>query len=86
MHNSQTLEYMSPFAIAVCLCNQHNSISCSSAVVGRTGSPRTALSQQKRVQSFKTRTISTVAMIAGFLAIIYSGHVPLVVLVFSLQV
>eukprot|EP00878_Enallax_costatus_P024221 GHUV01025830.1.p1 GENE.GHUV01025830.1~~GHUV01025830.1.p1 ORF type:complete len:396 (+),score=55.14 GHUV01025830.1:260-1447(+) len=41
--------------------------------------------QQKRVQSFKTRTISTVAMIAGFLAIIYSGHVPLVVLVFSLQ-
>ncbi len=34
----------------------------------------------------RTRTVSTVAMIAGFLAIIYLGHVPLVFLVLSLQV
>jgi hypothetical protein len=42
--------------------------------------------QQKRAASFRTRTVSTVAMIAGFLAIIYMGHVPLVLLVLTLQV
>lgn len=39
----------------------------------------------KRFRSFRTRTISTVAMIGGFLFIIYLGHVPLVFLVFTLQ-
>lgn len=42
--------------------------------------------QQKRVASLRTRTVSTVAMIAGFVAIIYMGHVPLVFLVLTLQV
>lgn len=42
--------------------------------------------QSKRAASFRTRTVSTVAMIAGFLAIIYMGHVPLVLLVLTLQV
>jgi hypothetical protein len=42
--------------------------------------------QQKRAASFKTRTVSTVSMIAGFLVIIYMGHVPLVLLVLTLQV
>lgn len=41
--------------------------------------------QQKRAASFRTRTVSTVTMIAGFLAIIYMGHVPLVLLVLTLQ-
>eukprot|EP00882_Tetradesmus_deserticola_P023918 GHRQ01026096.1.p1 GENE.GHRQ01026096.1~~GHRQ01026096.1.p1 ORF type:complete len:236 (+),score=60.47 GHRQ01026096.1:314-1021(+) len=41
--------------------------------------------QQKRVASFRTRTVSTVAMIAGFLGVIYAGHVPLVFLVLGLQ-
>jgi len=42
--------------------------------------------QQKRVASLRTRTVSTVTMIAGFLVIIYMGHVPLVFLVLTLQV
>jgi phosphatidate cytidylyltransferase len=42
--------------------------------------------QQKRVASLRTRTVSTVAMIAGFLGVIYAGHVPLVFLVLGLQV
>lgn len=41
--------------------------------------------QAKRLRSFKTRTISTVAMIASFTFVVYLGHVPLVLLVFSLQ-
>lgn len=41
--------------------------------------------QQKRVASLRTRTVSTVTMIAGFLVIIYMGHVPLVFLVLTLQ-
>lgn len=41
--------------------------------------------QQKRVASLRTRTVSTVAMIAGFLGVIYAGHVPLVFLVLGLQ-
>eukprot|EP00879_Flechtneria_rotunda_P011161 GHRR01011659.1.p1 GENE.GHRR01011659.1~~GHRR01011659.1.p1 ORF type:complete len:439 (+),score=91.96 GHRR01011659.1:139-1455(+) len=41
--------------------------------------------QQKRAASFKIRTVSTLAMIAGFLLMIYIGHVPLVFLVLSLQ-
>jgi hypothetical protein len=44
------------------------------------------LLQQKRAASFKTRTVSTISMIAGFLVIIYMGHVPLVLLVLTLQV
>jgi hypothetical protein len=42
--------------------------------------------QQKRAASLRTRTVSTVAMIAGFLGVIYAGHVPLVFLVLGLQV
>eukprot|EP00877_Chromochloris_zofingiensis_P000088 jgi/Chrzof1/1007/Cz01g36180.t1 len=42
--------------------------------------------QHKRLRSFKTRSISTVAMITGFLVIIYAGHVPLLCLVFTLQI
>lgn len=42
--------------------------------------------QEQRVASLRTRTVSTVAMIAGFLVIIYAGHVPLVLLVLTLQV
>ncbi|KAF6255369.1 phosphatidate cytidylyltransferase [Scenedesmus sp. NREL 46B-D3] len=41
--------------------------------------------QQKRVASLRTRTVSTLAMIAGFLGVIYAGHVPLVFLVLGLQ-
>lgn len=40
---------------------------------------------KKRLQSFRTRTVSTFAMIGGFAAIVYLGHVPLVMLVFTLQ-
>jgi hypothetical protein len=42
--------------------------------------------QGKRLQSFRTRTLSTFAMIALFAAFIYMGHVPMVLLVFTLQV
>lgn len=45
-----------------------------------------ATRQQKRVASLRTRTVSTLAMIAGFVAIIWLGHVPLVLLVLTLQV
>lgn len=48
--------------------------------------PASVRLQQKRAASFRTRTVSTIAMIAGFLAIIYMGHVPLVLLVLTLQV
>ncbi|KAI8464082.1 MAG: cytidylyltransferase family-domain-containing protein [Monoraphidium minutum] len=39
----------------------------------------------KRLRSFKTRTVSTFAMIASFAFIVYLGHVPLVLLVLTLQ-
>jgi len=42
--------------------------------------------QKAKAASFKTRTASTIAMIAGFLVMIYLGHVPLMFLVFTLQV
>jgi hypothetical protein len=38
------------------------------------------------VRSLRTRTLSTLAMIGGFVGIIYLGHVPLVLLVLTLQV
>ena len=41
--------------------------------------------QGKRLRSFRTRTLSTFAMIFSFTGIIYLGHVPLVLLVFTLQ-
>lgn len=39
-----------------------------------------------RYRTFRTRTLSTVAMILGFCGIIYLGHVPLALLVLWLQV
>lgn len=41
--------------------------------------------QGKRLRSFRTRTVSTLAMIGSFAFIVYLGHVPLVLLVFTLQ-
>jgi hypothetical protein len=38
------------------------------------------------VASLRTRTLSTLAMIGGFVSIIYLGHVPLMLLVLTLQV
>ncbi|GBF97085.1 phosphatidate cytidylyltransferase [Raphidocelis subcapitata] len=39
----------------------------------------------KRLRSLRTRTLSTVAMIASFALIVYLGHVPLMLLVLTLQ-
>eukprot|EP00775_Hariotina_reticulata_P004661 gene4661-4914_t len=48
--------------------------------------PPDPLEEKKaKAASFKTRTASTITMIAGFLVMIYLGHVPLMFLVFTLQ-
>lgn len=70
--SSQPTPHHSP---CVCVCCVHHRLM-----------PPSLSLQQKRVASFRTRTFSTVAMIAGFLVIIYLGHVPLVLLVLTLQV
>ena len=38
-----------------------------------------------KLQSFKTRLYSTLVLMVSFAAIIYAGHVPLMVLVFCIQ-
>ena len=45
-----------------------------------------ALQQTDRYRSFRIRTASTVAMIAAFIGVIYLGHVPLMALIFWIQV
>ncbi len=42
--------------------------------------------QLSKYQKMWVRTKSTVAMIGGFIAIIYAGHVPLMFLIFAIQV
>lgn len=44
------------------------------------------LQQQTKYQKMWVRTKSTVAMIGGFIYIIYMGHVPLMCLIFAIQV
>ena len=48
--------------------------------------PASVRAQGKKFRSFRTRTISTFAMIGGFALFIYGGHVPLALLVLTLQV
>ena len=42
--------------------------------------------QAQKYRKFRVRTYSTVAMIGGFILIIYLGHVPLMLLIFTIQV
>lgn len=44
------------------------------------------LTQAQRYRKFRVRTYSTVTMIGGFILIIYMGHVPLMLLIFFIQV
>ena len=41
--------------------------------------------QAERFRKFRIRTYSTVAMIGGFIFIIWMGHVPLMALIFTIQ-
>uniref|UniRef100_A0A7S0R2F3 Phosphatidate cytidylyltransferase n=1 Tax=Chlamydomonas leiostraca TaxID=1034604 RepID=A0A7S0R2F3_9CHLO len=41
--------------------------------------------QVKKYRSFRIRTISTVALIGGFVGFVWAGHVPLMLLLFLLQ-
>lgn len=45
-----------------------------------------SLQRQTRYQKMWVRTKSTVAMIGGFIFCIYMGHVPLMFLIFAIQV
>lgn len=42
--------------------------------------------QKNKYQSLKVRTISTVIIIASFSLIIYWGHVPLMIMILTIQV
>jgi hypothetical protein len=42
--------------------------------------------QKTRYKSFAVRTLSTVVLITSFILIIYWGHIPLVLMIFGLQV
>ena len=42
--------------------------------------------QAQKFRKFRVRTYSTLAMIGGFIYIIYLGHVPLMLLIFTIQV
>ena len=44
------------------------------------------LTQAQRYRKFRVRTYSTVTMIGGFILLIYMGHVPLMLLIFFIQV
>jgi hypothetical protein len=46
----------------------------------------TPVVQGKKYKSLRVRTISTVALIAGFLVVVYAGHVPLMCLLVVMQV
>jgi hypothetical protein len=49
--------------------------------------PPTRLGSQKsRYRAFGVRTVSTVVLITSFILIIYWGHIPLVLMIFALQV
>lgn len=39
-----------------------------------------------KYRKFRVRTYSTLTMIGGFILIIYLGHVPLMLLIFTIQV
>ena len=41
--------------------------------------------QAEKFHKFRVRTYSTVAMIGGFILIIWMGHVPLMALIFTIQ-
>jgi hypothetical protein len=43
------------------------------------------LAQAEKFHKFRIRTYSTVAMIGGFILIIWMGHVPLMALIFTIQ-
>jgi hypothetical protein len=42
--------------------------------------------QKTRYKSFAVRTLSTFVLIFSFILIIYWGHIPLVLMIFGLQV
>ncbi|KAL6760280.1 phosphatidate cytidylyltransferase [Haematococcus lacustris] len=42
--------------------------------------------QSKKYKSLRIRTISTVALIGGYLVVVWAGHVPLMFLLFAMQV
>ena len=42
--------------------------------------------QEKKYKSLKTRTVSTIAILAGFFTVLYLGHVPMMLLVLCIQV
>lgn len=42
--------------------------------------------QRKKYKSLKVRTISTIAILATFFIFIYLGHVPCLLMLFTLQV
>jgi hypothetical protein len=44
------------------------------------------LNMQDRFKSFRVRFYSTIVLIASFMAIIYAGHVPLMFMIFAIQV
>lgn len=48
--------------------------------------PYTLASQAQKYRKFRVRTYSTLTMIGGFVLIIYLGHVPLMLLIFTIQV
>lgn len=64
-----------------CLSFLHRSCKCLTLLPCSALQPR-----QSKLQSLKTRAISTVVLIGSFVAINYLGHVPLMAMIFGIQV